>query len=256
MKQLLMFSLFLLVLFGSAYIGWEWVQKQAYVVYSRQYVQEVIELQQTWNSQLSYPQSRELLNDYYYQRRWTLLSQWAKLLVDYNLKLHLSGEFNQTLTKFLQKPFDFKDNEKIKFYALELKDRLSRMQGSQLNKNSKLFNTVVTNLVLFKSLVDENKILSKHVFQKLPQLEAELQFDINIDAKAICTIQTQLNDRYKALNELKQFCLNTKNAKQIMCLNSAAYFQADISNLEKFDNYTLYKIKSHKTNGRSPACER
>ena len=255
MKQFLMIILFFLVLSGSTYVAWEWVQKQAYVVFSRQYVQEVIELQQTWNSQLSYPRGRDLLSDFYYQRRWALLNNWAHLLVDYNIKLHLGGEFNQTVDNFLHQPIDFRDNEKIKFYALELKDRLSRMQSSQLKKNSKLFNTVVANLVLLRSLVDENKNLSRQVFQKLPQLEVELQFQLDIDTKSICTIQSQLNAREKVINELKQFCLNSINAKQILCQISKGYLQSDISNLKKVDQLTLNKIKSHWTNGRNPACD-
>ncbi len=44
MRQLLLILLFFGVISGGTYVGLEWVQKQAYVVFARQYVQEVSDL--------------------------------------------------------------------------------------------------------------------------------------------------------------------------------------------------------------------
>lgn len=254
MRQLLLLLLFFAVTGGATFTGWEWVQKQSYIVFSRQYVQEVSDLNQLWNSQAGYPHGRNWLSESYYQRRWELLNQWAKILLEYNRKLHLQGEFIQTVEAFSKNQFDFKNTEKMKFYVLELKDRLSRLPKSEIAKSNPILNYVVTRLVVIKALVEENQRLVRRVIPRLSQLELIYQAQYDEDATTYCSTHKTMGDRQTIIEQMKQRCLAPGNAALPMCQQSAAYFQAELDQLQKLDQWNIDKLKQRWPQWREPAC--
>ncbi len=254
MRQLFLVLLFFAVLGGASYTGWEWIQKEAYVVFSRQYVQEVSELSQLWNSQAGYPQGRNWLNDFYYQRRWELLRKWAKILVEYNRKLHLQGEFVQSIESFIKNNGDFRDSEKMKFYVLELKDRMSRLPKSVIRKSSSLLNLIASRLAVLKVLVEENQRLVRRVVPRLPQLEVIFQAQFDQDSSTYCSTHKAMNDRLTILAQMKQRCLDPENAPLPMCQQGATYFQAELDQLQKLDQWNIDKLRQRWPQWREPAC--
>jgi hypothetical protein len=254
MRQLLLLLLYFSVLGGSTYIGWEWVQKQAYVVFSRQYTQEVAELDQLWNSQVAYPQGRNWLNDLYLQRRWSLLNDWSKLLINFNRKLNLHGDFVETLEKYSKSAIDYRDTERLKFYILELKDRLTRLPKSGLGKNNPLFMTVVSKLVLAKALVEENQKLVRSSLPRVPQLELIFQAQLDHDTTTYCSTHKTMRDRESIIAQMRERCLETGNARLPMCQQGASYFQSELAQLQKLDQWNIAKLKQRWPGWREPAC--
>lgn len=254
MKQILLILLLFSVMGGTAYTGWQWTQKQAYVVYSRQYIEEVNELVQLWTAQTSFPQSRNWLHDFYYQRRWELLSQWAQGLVNYNKELHLQGDFIQTVDTFIKNRIDFRDSEKMKFYILELKDRANRLPKSELSKNNILFRFAVEKLYVTQLLIDENQRLLRRVSAKLPDLETIFQAQFDQDSKIYCSTHQTMNDRHAILVQMKERCLEAANANLPMCQQGASYFQGELDQLQKLDQWNIDKLKQRWPQWREPAC--
>lgn len=254
MRQFLLILLFIAVFSGGTYVARDWVQKQAYVIFSRQYVQEVADLAQTWNSQSAYPQGRQWLSDFYYQRRWELLVNWGKALMDFNRNLHLQGEFIQTIEKFAEGKADFREADKMKFYVLELKDRANRLPKTELRRTNSIFNLVVPQLVVLRALVWENKQMVRRVASRLPQLNSMFQAQQEPDTNSYCLLTKAMHDRQTIVMQMKEKCADTSNAPLPMCQQGAVYFQSEIERLQKLDQLNIDNFKQRWPQWREPAC--
>lgn len=255
MRQLLLNLLIFAVIGAGAYVGLAWSRQQAFLFYSQQFIQEVDETVQIWNRQVGYPLSRQWLNNLIYQRRWEILNEWGKQLIDYDQKLNLHTEFIQAIEKFLQAPTDFRDFEKVKFYALELKQRSKRLPKSQIARQKRLMAAVAGDLEAFKGLLQEHKLLiNKKVTPQLASLEMALrgqQGQQQADVTSYCQIHKSVGARQSILEQMKAKCGEPANAKLPLCEPGA---QSKFEELQKLEQASLDRVKQQLPQGREPAC--
>lgn len=174
MQKIVLSFIFIVLTGAASYLGSDWVRKQSFILYCREYIAAVDELDQMWRSQQTYPNARVWFGDFYFQRRSEVLERWAKQLVDYDRQLHLQTEIAKVLKKSMASKPDFRNSEQYKFHILELKSLEKRLPSAQLKKTNFLVKLVASNFVFLKALVEENQLLVKRNLARVQQLEALL----------------------------------------------------------------------------------
>lgn len=254
MGKFVVLLLLITVVGGGGYVGRDWARQQAFLIYSQKYARGVNEFYQTLESKSKFPHTRTWFNEIYYQRRWDVLSGWGKKLIEIDRKLRLQTEFAATVEKFWAAKSDFREQEKLKFFGLELKQLVGRLPPSKLPNSHWVFPLVALDLVSFNLQIEEHKKIDKRMDARLSQLEVIFQGQQEQDNSTFCTTHKTMTDRQNILNQMKQRCLDPANAQLPMCLQSGSYFQTELDQLQKLDQWNIDKLKQRWPQWREPAC--
>ncbi len=129
-----------------------------------------------------------------------------------------------------------------------------RFPKSELKKSNRLINIVAEPLRLLKVLAEENQRMVRLVIQRLPQLEIIFQAQMEQDSNTFCLTHKTMQDRQSILEQMKERCMDPVNSKLPMCQQGATYFQAELVQLQKLDQWNIDKLKQRWPQWREPAC--
>lgn len=246
--------LFFLVFGAATYVGYSYSQQQAFLVFSQSYAQEVNECYQIWMGQASYPKTRQWLSETIYQRRWEVLTNWGKQIVQFEKKLGQRTEFGQAIEKFMKSPADFRNPDKIKFYSLELAQAVKRLPGSEFSGHKRLLNFVASDLDNSRKFALEHKKISQKIQARIHQMETALGANASAESSNYCSNRKSFEDRKKFLSDLKEQCGEPSGQKFSFCKNQASLIDSQLGELVKEQQAKVAEIQQRWPQWREPAC--
>jgi hypothetical protein len=162
--------LIIILLFVGGYVGYQAVQKHAYIVYAPLFVESYNRSYKSAKDSQSYPGVRYFQDSIFTKKQNELQQKLVVALIEINQNLNLSGDFRKALDKYKASK-----NPDIDFYLLrEMQETLKFLPPVKWSFSKAFFYFAATNLCAIYDELIALEALKNAYYQKFIPLESVL----------------------------------------------------------------------------------